>query len=60
MQRTFEVWKKNGGEVVELSPADTKSSLDQVQSIVPGLMNSNPELKQDYDVLSAAAGRLSK
>lgn len=59
VQRTLEVWKKNGGEVIEMPAAESKNYLAQVQFVLPGLMKSNPKLKDDYDALAAAATRLS-
>jgi len=60
VERTLDVWRKNGGEIIELPSAESKTYLDQVRSILPGLMASNPDVKEDYAVLSSAAGRLSK
>lgn len=59
VQRTLATWNKNGGELIELPAAESKGYLDQVQSVLPGLMKSNAKLKDDYEALKAAAARLS-
>jgi TRAP-type C4-dicarboxylate transport system substrate-binding protein len=58
VQRTFETWKKNGGEIITLSDEESKTYLEQVRSVLPGLMTSYPAVQADYDALVAAAGRL--
>lgn len=56
--RTLDIWKKNGGEVVELPATESKNYIDQVQSVLPALTSSNPKLKEDNDALAAATTRL--
>lgn len=56
--RTYEVWKKNGGEIITLPPAEQKAYLDQVQSVLPNITKANATLKEDHDVLTAASARL--
>ena len=60
VNRTVDVWKKNGGESIVLPEAESKLYLDQVKSVLPGLLNANAAIKADYDLLSAAAQRLQK
>lgn len=60
VSRTVEVWKKNGGENIVLPEAESKLYLDQVKSVLPGLLSANAAIKADFDVLSAAAQRLNK
>lgn len=55
--RTADVWKKNGGENIVLSEGESKAYLDQVKSVLPGLLNANAAIKSDFDALSAAAQR---
>lgn len=55
--RTADVWKKNGGENIALPDAEAKAYLDQVKSVLPGLLSANAAIKTDFDVLSAAAQR---
>ncbi|ARP97688.1 TRAP transporter substrate-binding protein [Pseudorhodoplanes sinuspersici] len=57
--RTVDVWKKNGGENIVLSDGESKAYLDQVKSVLPGLLSANAAIKADFDVLSAAAQRLN-
>lgn len=58
VERTYEVWKKNGGEIITLPPAEQKAYLDQVQSVLPNIIKANAALKEDYEVLTAASARL--
>lgn len=55
--RTADVWKKNGGENIALPDGEAKAYLDQVKSVLPGLLSANAAIKADFDVLSAAADR---
>jgi TRAP-type transport system periplasmic protein len=57
--KTFDIWKKNGGEVIMLPEAEGKAYTEQVKSVLPGILNANPAIKADFDVLSAAAQRLN-
>ncbi|MBI1201341.1 MAG: hypothetical protein GC182_02400 [Rhodopseudomonas sp.] len=57
IQKTFGVWKAHGGEIIEL-PADQQADyLKQVESVLPALMKSSPNLQADYEFLHAAAAR---
>jgi C4-dicarboxylate-binding protein DctP len=58
--RTADIWKKNGGEMITLPDAEAKSYLDQVKSALPAVLNANPAIKADFDVLSGTAQRLAK
>lgn len=58
VERTYAVWKKNGGEIITLPPAEAKAYLDQAQSVLPNLIKTNATLRDDYDALTAAAARL--
>ena len=55
--RTIDIWKKNGGENIVLPDTEAKAYLDQVKSVLPGLLSANAVIKGDFDVLSAAAQR---
>ncbi len=57
VSRTADVWKKNGGENITLSDAEGKAYLDQVKSVLPGLLSANAAIKADFDALAAAAER---
>jgi TRAP-type transport system periplasmic protein len=56
---TLEVWKKNGGEIIVLPDAEAKAYTEQVRAVLPTVLNANPAIKSDYDVLSSAAQRLN-
>ncbi len=60
VNRTVDVWKKNGGESIVLRETESKTYLDQVKSVLPGLLSANAAIKSDFDVLSSAAQRLNK
>ncbi len=53
--RTAATWKKNGGEVISFSPADQKTYLSEVTSAAVAVLNANPQLREDYQALQAAA-----
>ncbi len=57
VSRTADVWKKHGGENIALGDAESKAYLDQVKSVLPGLLSANAAIKADFDLLSAAAQR---
>lgn len=60
VQRTVEVWKKNGGENIVLSETEAKAYLGQVQSVLPALIGANTKMKDDYEGLKTAADRQRK
>src|SRR5436190_4155555 len=55
IKRAEEVWKKNGGEMVTLPPAEAKRYLDVVTPVSDAILSANPKVKEDYDALRAAA-----
>src|SRR6267142_3840287 len=50
----FSTW---GGENIELPPAEAGRYLAETTSVLPGLLAANPQLKEDYEALVAAARR---
>jgi TRAP-type transport system periplasmic protein len=60
VERTAEVWKKHGGEIIMLPEAEAKAYLAQVESIAPAVLGSNPAMKSDFELLSETARRLSQ
>jgi C4-dicarboxylate-binding protein DctP len=50
-----EVWKKNGGEVIAMSPAEAKRYIDLVAPVASSIVATNPKAKEDYEALLAAA-----
>lgn len=55
--RTGDIWKKNGGELIVLPDAESAAYLEQVKSVLPGLLSANAAIKADFDALAAAADR---
>jgi C4-dicarboxylate-binding protein DctP len=50
-------WKKNGGETMVLPPEEAKRFLSQATSALPPILAANPQLREDYEALAAAARR---
>jgi C4-dicarboxylate-binding protein DctP len=50
-----ETWKKNGGEVIEMPPAEAKRYIDAVAPVAASVLAANPKVKDDYEALLAAA-----
>ncbi|HEX2332995.1 MAG TPA: TRAP transporter substrate-binding protein [Burkholderiales bacterium] len=48
-------WEKNGGETIVLPSAEAKRYLDQATSVLPAILAANPQLKEDYEAIQAAA-----
>ena len=48
-------WEKNGGETIVLPSAEAKRYLDQTTSVLPAILAANPQLKEDYEAIRAAA-----
>ena len=57
VERGRKIWAQNGGENIELAPAEAKRYLDETTSVLPGLLAASPQLKEDYEALVAAARR---
>lgn len=51
------VWRKNGGEIIEMSAADNQKYLDVFAEVLPSVLAKSPEIKADYEALVAAAKR---
>jgi TRAP-type transport system periplasmic protein len=50
-----EAWKQNGGEVITMSPEDSKRYVDTVAPVAASILSANPKVKEDYDALLGAA-----
>src|SRR4051812_46337342 len=50
-----ETWKKNGGEIITMSPEESKRYVDIVSPVAAALLAANPKVKQDYEALLATA-----
>jgi C4-dicarboxylate-binding protein DctP len=58
VERTRELWVKNGGETITLPPAEAASYLKDVMSVIPAVLATNAQMKEDYDTMMAAAAKL--
>jgi C4-dicarboxylate-binding protein DctP len=50
-----EIWKRNGGEIITMSPEESKRYVDLVTPVTAQLLSANPKVKEDYEALLAAA-----
>jgi TRAP-type C4-dicarboxylate transport system substrate-binding protein len=57
IKRSEEVWKKNGGEMVTLPPAEANRYVELVTPVARSILSANPKVKEDYDALLAAAAK---
>jgi hypothetical protein len=52
-----DIWKKNGGEVITMSPDESKRYIDAVSPVATSILSANPKVKEDYEALLVAAKR---
>ncbi|MDB5571001.1 MAG: hypothetical protein JWN93_2184 [Hyphomicrobiales bacterium] len=52
---TEAAWRKGGGELITMEPAESKRYLAEVTSVIPKIVGATPEMKADYDAFVAAA-----
>ena len=57
VEKSRKVWESHGGQNIKLSPADAKRYVELTSSVLPGVVASSPQLKEDYEALVAAAKR---
>lgn len=50
-------WTANGGELIRMSPAENKNYLEQALSVLPNILERNPNFKADYEAIKAAADK---
>jgi TRAP-type transport system periplasmic protein len=50
-----DIWKKNGGEVIAMAPAEAKRYIELVGPVASSIVATNPKVKEDYEALLAAA-----
>ncbi len=50
-----EIWRKNGGEIITLPPAEAKRYIDVVVPTGAQVLSANPRIKADYDAFVEAA-----
>ena len=55
IKRAEEVWRKNGGDIITLPPAEAKRYVETVTPVATTLLSANPKVKDDYQALLAAA-----
>jgi len=48
-----DIWKKNGGEVITMSPEESKKYIDLVAPVAASLLTA-PKVKEDYEAFLAA------
>ena len=60
VRRTFDLWKQNGGEIIELTADDARKYRDEVTSVLPAILAANPKMKDDYEALVAAGRKYKK
>jgi TRAP-type C4-dicarboxylate transport system substrate-binding protein len=44
-------WVSNGGKIVTLPPDEVKAYLETVTSVVPAIVDKDPQMKADYEAL---------
>jgi len=50
-----DIWKKNGGEVITMSPEESKRYVDIVAPVAASILAANPKIKDDYEAMLATA-----
>lgn len=59
VNKAFEIWKKNGGEVITFSDQETKAYLGAVEAVMPKVFKANPALKGEIEAFEAAQKRVN-
>src|SRR6476661_7180150 len=44
-----DIWRKNGGEIITMSPAETARYVELVAPVTAAIMSANPKVKDDYE-----------
>jgi C4-dicarboxylate-binding protein DctP len=57
IKRHEESWKRNGGEIVTLPPAETKKYVDTVTPVAAQVLSASSKIKEDYEAFLAAAAK---
>jgi C4-dicarboxylate-binding protein DctP len=58
VERTRQIWVKNGGEAITMPPTEAEVYLKDVISVIPAVMATNAQMKLDYDTMVETAKRL--
>ncbi len=53
-------WEKNGGQFIQMAPAEARRYIQEVTSALPPILAGEPQLKEDYDAYLAAANKYRK
>jgi C4-dicarboxylate-binding protein DctP len=54
VEKTRQIWVKNGGEAITLPAAEADAYLADVTSAIPAVLAKNAEMKTDYETMMAA------
>ena len=60
LERVRKTWEANGGQTIALAPAEAQRYLEEVTSVLPPILAANPQMKEDYEALRAAAAKHRK
>ncbi len=60
IERARKLWEQNGGVNVTLAPPEQKRFIDDVTSSIMPVVNANPQMKADYEALTAASKKYRK
>ena len=60
IERARKLWEQNGGVNVTLAPAEQKRFIEEVTASIMPVVNSNPQIKADYEALTAASKKYRK
>ena len=60
LERVRALWRSNGGEIIRMSPAETKRYIAEATSVLPPMFAADPKLKEDYEAIVATARKYRK
>jgi TRAP-type transport system periplasmic protein len=60
VERIRKTWEQNGGESISLPPAEANRYIEEVTSVIRPILSANPQIKEDYEALLAAAKKYRK
>lgn len=60
VEKAYGIWKKNGGSISELTPAQQEKFRELIAPVGPKIAASDPALKEVFDALKAASERSRK
>lgn len=59
VNKAFEVWKQNGGEVIELPEQEQTTYINAVKAVMPEVTKANPTLAGELQAFQAAQARVA-